>query len=186
MQKSPISIEEPSRISDLNNLGILDTDSEENFDLLTRLTARIFNVPISLISLVDSERQWFKSKHGLDQEETSRDISFCAHAIAKPISEGSAQYIFEVPDALQDVRFKDNPLVVGEPFIRFYAGFVLLSHDNYKLGTLCIIDNKPRKLSSFEKESFFNLGMIAQAQLQSFRPKDKSTQTRNYICTRED
>lgn len=185
MQKPPTPIDELSRISDLRDLNILDTDPEEKFDLITCLSAQIFNVPISLISLVDSERQWFKSKHGLEATETSRDISFCAHAIAKPISEGSKQVIFEIEDTLEDARFRDNSLVVGEPFIRFYAGFVLLSRDNYKLGTLCIIDKKPRKLSGFEKESFYNLGMLAQAQLQLFQPVAGSNATKNYISTRE-
>ncbi len=185
MAKPPIPNDESSRVSDLRNLHILDTDPEEKFDLITRLSAQIFDVPISLISLVDSERQWFKSRYGLVEKETHRDFSFCAHAIAKPISEGSEQVIFEVEDALKDARFRDNPLVLEEPFIRFYAGFVLLSRDNYKLGTLCIIDNKPRSLSSFERESFFNLGMLAQSQLQVFQPVVGNHFTKNYVCKRE-
>ncbi len=186
MQNFPIPANEFSRINALHKLNILDTDPEEKFDLITKLTAQIFDVPISLISLVDNERQWFKSKYGLDAEETNRDVSFCAHAIAKPISDGKGQLIFEVPDALQDARFKENPLVIGEPFIRFYAGFVMQSRDGYNLGALCIIDSKPRKLSSYEKESFFNLGMIAQTELQLFNTKEKEIKKRSYICTRED
>ena len=185
MQKPPIPINETSRIRDLNNLDILDTDPEEKFDLITRLAAQLFDVPISLISLVDSERQWFKSKHGLDVDETSRDASFCAHAIAIPIKDQSEKYIFEVQDTQQDIRFSDNPLVMGKPFIRFYAGFILRSLNDHKLGTLCIIDTIPRKLSSFEEEIFFNIGMIAQAELQLFCHKNNNNQTRNYICTRE-
>jgi GAF domain-containing protein len=186
MKKPPIPTDESSRIKNLRSLDILDSPPEEKFDLITRLTAQVFNVPIALISLVDTERQWFKSKHGIEVEQTSRDASFCAHAIAKPISEGSDKIIFEVEDALEDERFRDNTLVVGEPYIRFYAGFVLLSRENYKLGTLCIIDKIPRKLSSFEKESFYNLGMLAQSQLQSFKLIDDTSTTKHYITTRED
>ena len=186
MQKPPIPANELPRLNNLLNLNILDTSPEEKFDLITRLTAQVFNVPIALISLVDSERQWFKSKYGLEVEETNRDTSFCAHAIAEPISKGSEKIIFEVEDALEDIRFKDNPLVIGKPHIRFYAGFVLLSREKYKLGTLCIIDKMPRKLTGFERESFYNLGMLAQAQLQSFKPSDGNNTAKHYICTRED
>ncbi len=186
MQKPPIPSDESSRIRSLQKLNILGTDPEEKFDLITQLSSQVFNVPISLISLVDSERQWFKSKHGLEVEQTSRNTSFCAHAIAKPISDGCEQIIFEIEDAQKDERFKNNPLVLGEPFIRFYAGFVLMSRDNYKLGTLCIIDKIPRRLSGFEKESFYNLGMLAQAQLQAYKTGDANTLTKHYVCTRED
>jgi len=186
MQKPPIPRNESARISSLNKLHILDTDPEEKFDLITRLTAQIFEVPTSLISLVDTERQWFKSKHGLEMDETSRDVSFCAHAIARSITDENDQLIFEVQDATKDDRFKDNLLVTNKPNICFYAGFILQSHEGYKLGTLCIIDTKPRKLSGFEKETFFNLGMIAQTELQSYRPRDSAFKTKNYICTREE
>jgi GAF domain-containing protein len=108
MKKPPIPTDESSRIKNLRSLDILDSPPEEKFDLITRLTAQVFNVPIALISLVDTERQWFKSKHGIEVEQTSRDASFCAHAIAKPISEGSDKIIFEVEDALEDERFRDT------------------------------------------------------------------------------
>ena len=180
MQKPPIPINEASRIDSLIKLDVLDTDPQERFDRITRLTKKIFDVPIALISLVDSKRQWFKSKQGLDATETSREISFCGHAIAKPATENSKSRILEVQDAIQDNRFFDNPLVTGDPKIRFYAGFILQSHQDYNLGTLCIIDNHPRKLSDSERESFYDLGMIAQNALQSLRHEDKDIHTGLY------
>ena len=140
MQEPPIPIDEESRLSSLVKLDVLDTPAEERFDRITRLACRMFDVPIALISLVDKKRQWFKSKQGLDAQETGRDISFCAHAIASPAMLEARERIMHIPDALQDKRFNTNPLVTKDPHIRFYAGFVLQSHDDHNLGTLCIID----------------------------------------------
>ncbi len=112
---APYPPDEEQRIASLKSLEILDTPPEERFDRITRVTAEVFGVPFALISLVDSKRQWFKSCHGLNLQETPRDISFCAHAILQ-------RDPFIVNDALEDNRFKDNPLVVSEPKIRFYAG----------------------------------------------------------------
>lgn len=180
MQKPPIPIDEASRIKSLFKLDVLDTPAEERFDRITRLAKRMFDVPIALISLVDKNRQWFKSKQGLDVEETSRNVSFCAHAIAKPISTNHTHRIMEIPDALLDSRFSDNPLVTCKPNIRFYAGFVLRSYNDYNLGTLCIIDTIPRQLSASEKEALFDFGMIAQNALQSLRHEDKDIYTELY------
>lgn len=157
MQEPPILINEAARLSSLVKLDVLDTPPEERFDRITRLAKRMFNVPIVLISLVDADRQWFKSKQGLTPNETCRKSSFCAHAIAKLSTTNSLERIMEIPDALQDQRFHDNPLVTGDPRIRFYAGFVLKSHDEYNLGTLCIIDTEPRTLSNEEKIRFLIL-----------------------------
>ena len=143
-------------------LDVLDSDPDERFDRITRLAKQMFAVPIALISLVDKKRQWFKSRQGIDVEETSRRVSFCGHAIAKPVFVQQKTRIMEVPDALLDERFADNPLVVQAPHIRFYTGFVLQSHDDYNLGTLCIIDTKPRKLSKQERDNLFDFGMVAQ------------------------
>jgi GAF domain-containing protein len=121
----------------LRALKILDSGPEERFDRLTRLAKRMFGVSISLVSLVDSDRQWFKSSQGLDATETPRDISFCRHAIL-------GDTVFAVPDTLKDDRFHDNPLVTDAPNIRFYAGCRLTIAYGSKLGTLCIIDHKPR------------------------------------------
>ncbi len=130
MQTPDIPDYEPERLAALQRLNLLDTESESRFDRITRLAQRLFQVPIALVSLVDSDRQWFKSKQGLDACETGRDISFCGHAIL-----GSG--IFEIPDATQDTRFADNPLVTGAPDIRFYAGAPLQSADGFNIGTLC-------------------------------------------------
>lgn len=180
MQKPPIPIDEASRIDSLFKLDVLDTPPEERFDRITRLAKRMFDVPIALISLVDKKRQWFKSKQGLDAEETSRNVSFCAHAIAKPITADHTHRIMEVPDTLLDSRFSNNPLVTDKPNIRFYAGFVLRSYNDYNLGTLCIIDTIPRKLSTSEKEALFDFGMITQNALQSLRHEDKDIYTKLY------
>lgn len=140
MKKPDIPEDENGRLKDLRSLNILDTLPEERFDRLTRMAARMFDVPIALVSLVDEKRQWFKSCIGLNVRETPRDISFCGHAIL-------GDDVFIIPDAAKDERFMHNPLVVGNPFIRFYAGCPLRLPSRSKMGTLCIIDVKPRHLN---------------------------------------
>lgn len=135
---------ESERLATLQGLGILDTAQDERFDRFTKISARIFDIPIALISLVDKDRQWFKSAVGLNAKETPRNISFCGHSIL-------GDDVFEVPNATRDSRFQDNPLVVGDPNIRFYAGAPLAAPNGHKLGTLCIIDKVPRRLSDEEK-----------------------------------
>ncbi|MCP9930412.1 GAF domain-containing protein [Cyanobium sp. AMD-g] len=135
--------DEPRRLRRLGELGLLDTEREERFDRLTRIAAAAFDVPIALISLIDAERQWFKSCHGLATCQTSRDLAFCAHAVAQKSD-------LLVADTWLDDRFADNPLVLGEPRIRFYAGSPLTLDDGTCLGTLCLIDTRPRQLSSTE------------------------------------
>lgn len=153
-----VSFDEDARVAALKKLGILDTSAEERFDRITRLAAHLLKVPIALISLVDDHRQWFKSRVGLEATETPRDISFCGHAILK-------ENVFMVPDALADVRFQDNPLVTGEPRIRFYAGQPLKSTDGHKVGTLCVIDRVPRALSAAELQSLQDLARMAEQEL---------------------
>jgi GAF domain-containing protein len=138
--KPPVPENEKARLETLHQYEILDTDPEESFNDLTRLAAYICNTPIALITLIDEHRQWFKSKVGISQEETSRDISFCAYAI---LQDGP----FIVRDALDDVRFRTNPMVTAAPLIRFYAGSPLMSPEGFKIGTLCVIDSKPRELT---------------------------------------
>jgi GAF domain-containing protein len=140
MKKPGLPENEPFRIQTLNQLGILDSDPDPQLDRLTEFVAHVFCVPVALISLVDSDRQWFKSKVGLDACQTSRDISFCGHAI---LGDG----VFVVSDASADPRFKDNPLVIGPPYIRFYAGAPLVHPNGAVLGTLCLIDIEPREFS---------------------------------------
>jgi PAS domain S-box-containing protein len=131
---------EQERLQALQQLEILDTPPEAAFDRITRLASQLFKVPIALVSLVDRDRQWFKSCYGLDTRQTDRQISFCAHAIL-------ADEVFVVSDATQDARFTDNPLVTGETAIRFYAGAPLKSRDGFNLGSLCILDTVPREFS---------------------------------------
>ena len=142
----PIPAEEQERLADLCALDILDTEPERAFDNLTRLASILTGAPIALISLVDTDRQWFKSRFGLDVTETSRDISFCGHAIL-------TDSILVVPDALEDDRFAENPLVLGPPYIRFYAGVPLSGDLGLRIGTLCVIDTEPREgLTATEEE----------------------------------
>ncbi|HBS05691.1 MAG TPA: hypothetical protein DEA96_12045 [Leptospiraceae bacterium] len=137
--------EESRRLAALYSYDILDTDAEQAFDDLVRLASYICNVPISLVSLIDSGRQWFKARVGIDIQETSRDVSFCAHAIHE-------RGVFEIEDASADERFQDNPLVQEDPGIRFYAGAPLLTPDGQAIGTLCVIDRQPGTLNEEQKD----------------------------------
>ncbi|MGV0878087.1 EAL domain-containing protein [Martelella sp. FLE1502] len=148
----PMLEDEEGRLEALRQFQLMDTAPEENFDRLTALAARLFNVPIVLISLVGRDRQFFKSRIGLDVCETSRDVSFCAHALVQ-------DDVLFIPDALNDPRFATNPLVLGHPFIRFYAGKPLITQSGHKLGTICLIDSKPR--SAFTDEDRKLLADIA-------------------------
>jgi|GEM_PF-322044 len=153
---------EPERLKALHTLQLLDTPAEERFDRLTRLAKDLFKVRIALISLVDSDRQWFKSKQGLQACETPRNISFCGHAIL-------SNTVLYVPNALEDPRFADNPLVTGEPHIRFYAGAPLSTLEGYRIGTLCIIDDKPHTLSADELHRLRELADCVQEELNRAR-----------------
>ncbi len=137
---APVPNNEKQRLKVLWQYEVLDTVPEEVFDDLTELAARICGAPIALLSLVDENRQWFKARVGVRQTETARDISFCAHAILQ-------EDLFIIPDATLDARFAKSPLVTSEPRIRFYAGAPLITPDGYALGTLCVIDRKPRQLN---------------------------------------
>ncbi|MBD0267725.1 MAG: GAF domain-containing protein [Cyanobacteria bacterium Co-bin8] len=141
--KAKVPTQEAARLEALRQYRILDTPSEQAYDDITALAAFICDVPIALISLVDSDRQWFKSKVGLNVDETSRDVSFCAHAIL-------SENIMIVKDTLQDERFGNNPLVTCAPNIRFYAGVPLRTPESHLIGTLCVIDHQPRELSEHQ------------------------------------
>jgi GAF domain-containing protein len=167
-----VPVAEKKRLRVLWQYEVLDTVPEELFDDLTELAAQICEAPIALISLVDDDRQWFKSKVGTTVSETSREFSFCAHAIQQ-------QGLFIVPDATRDERFANNPLVVEEPKIRFYAGAPLITPDGHALGTLCVIDKKPRKLHENQKRALTILARHVMSQLELRRRSREMAELRN-------
>lgn len=138
---------EAERLKALESYSILDTVSDSDFDNLTAIAAEICGTPISLVTLIDDKRQWFKSHHGLSVEETPREFAFCAHAI------NDQENVFIVQDARTDDRFHDNPIVTGDPYVIFYAGVPLISNNGYPVGTLCVIDHKPKLLSKSQIKS---------------------------------
>ncbi|WP_370981017.1 ATP-binding protein [Agaribacterium sp. ZY112] len=159
MQSAKAHPREQQRLTKLAYYEVLDTEAERAFDELTELAAAICETPISLISLVDDHRQWFKSRVGLDALETPKSIAFCSHAILE-------DHIFEVSNATEDERFADNPLVTGAPDIRFYAGAPLVSPDGCPIGTLCVIDREPKQLSDNQRLSLEILSKQVISQLE--------------------
>ncbi len=151
MLPAPIPAYESERIASLRKMLLLSTPDEESFDRVTRAAQRMFNVPIALVSLIDTNRQWFKSCIGLPVRETERDVSFCGHAIL-------AEELFVIENALLDPRFADNPIVTGDPHVIFYAGRPLKNAEGFFVGTLCIIDHEPRTFSPEDRQSLQDLG----------------------------
>jgi GAF domain-containing protein len=150
---------EAARVAALHRYAILDTEPERAFDDLVLLASFICETPIALISLVDEDRQWFKSKIGISLSETSREIAFCATAIQQPD-------VFVVPDTLNDERFRNNPLVVAEPSFRFYAGAPLIDEEGHALGTICVLDRVPREFVPDQQAALKALSRLVLAQLE--------------------
>ncbi|MDX1968627.1 MAG: GAF domain-containing SpoIIE family protein phosphatase [Planctomycetaceae bacterium] len=158
MLPAPIPANEAERLAELQALSILDTPSEERFDAIVRLAQQLFEVPVAYIALIDSNRQWFKAKCGVTVDETGREESFCGHAILE-------NRLMIVPDARLDHRFDDNPLVVGEPYVRFYAGHPLSGPRGFNIGTLCLVDREPRTLNDRQQALLKSLAEMAEEQL---------------------
>ncbi len=174
--KAKIPLHESARLESLRQYDILDTLPEQVYDDITLLASVVCDTPIALVSLVDAERQWFKSSHGLDALETAREFSFCAHAILEP------EHVFVVPDARIDQRFSSNPLVTGAPHIQFYAGAPLMTPQGYPLGTICVIDQAARpSLSRRQLEAMHALSRQVMTQLEFHRQSltDGLTKVRN-------
>lgn len=159
-QNAPLPPDEERRLQSLRDLEILDTEPEGRFDRYTALASTALDVPIALVSLIDSGRQWFKSRHGIDATETPRDMSFCAHAIL-------GDEVLQVSDALDDPRFADNPMVANDPRLRFYAGVPLTLSDGTRAGTLCVIDYRPRLLAEEQLAELRRLGQLVTAELEA-------------------
>ena len=159
MQNAPIPADEDKRIEAVHKMAILDTEPEERFDVLTREAIEKLKVQMSMVSILDSDREWFKSCVGLDQKEGGRAISFCGHALL-------ATNIFIVEDTLKDPRFADNPAVIGFPFIRFYAGVALFDYKTRQpIGVFCVKDTKPKKLTTEETALIIDLAERAEKEL---------------------
>jgi len=162
MKPPEIPENEPERLHALRTLKILDTSHEERFDRVTRMAKRMFGVPISLVSLIDEDRQWFKSAQGIEVSETSREVSFCGHAI-------NQDGLFIIPNAIEDERFHDNPLVIDAPNIRFYAGYPLKLRQGINIGTLCLIDSKPREMDEEDRQLLRDLGAMIEQEIKSIQ-----------------
>lgn len=156
--RAPVGADDEERLASLRKTNLLDTPAEERFDRITRMARRVFGMPVALVSLVDEERQWFKSCQGLPVRETPRDMSFCGHAV-------HAGETLVVYDAHLDPRFAENPLVVGAPHVRFYAGEPLRDEEGRALGTLCVIDHRPRSFSDEDRRALRDLAALVEEQI---------------------
>lgn len=162
MQSPTFLPNEAERLVALYRLNLLDTPAEERFDRITRMARRLFDVPIAVVTLLDQDRQWFKSKQGIDSCQTPREISFCGHTIL-------SKHVMVIEDAACDVRFDDNPLVIGEPHIRFYAGYPLTTMDDHRIGALCIIDVVPRRFNREDQAMLQDLGQLVEQEFTALK-----------------
>jgi diguanylate cyclase (GGDEF)-like protein len=174
MTPASVPSSEAERLAALQSYDILDTGFEDTFDDLTALAAKLTSSPIALVSLVDSDRQWFKSRVGFDQASTSRDIGFCPHAIAEP------SRTFIVNDAASDPRFSDNPLVTGRAGVRFYAGVPLVNPEGHALGTLCVLDRIPREMDSAQHNALL---VLARAVMTTLELRRSAMRMKDFVLT---
>ncbi len=158
----PVPENEQQRLQALHKLEVLDTPEDERFDWVTRFAAEKLNVPICLITLIDQDRQWFKSTWGVDTKEVPRNLSICAHAICAAKEHYPRGRIFEISDTHRDSRFFDHPLIVDEPKVRSYISFVLQAGEGINIGTLCLVDKRPRKFNEYEIDLIIELGKMAE------------------------
>lgn len=165
MQLAPLPLDEVKRIDAVYCTNLLDSEPEERFDRITRLAHHLFDIPLVFIALVDKKRVWFKSHYGSDANEEPRDISFCGHTICNTVTDDKSSRLFEVTDAKSDTKFCDNPFVTGINGLRYYMGFILQSAENYNIGTLCMVDLRPRTFSELDKNLFSDLGLMVEAEL---------------------
>ena len=176
MQEAPIPQNEAERIASLYKLHLLDTPPEGKFDRLTKVATEIFLVPISTLTLIDADREWYKSCQGLTATEGDRAISFCGHALVE-------DEILVIPDTLKDERFSDNPMVIGKPFIRFYAGVPIMSVDNKRIGVFCIKDTQPRQFSKHDEGILEGLAAWAELEI-NLRDKHLSESEKQMILNK--
>lgn len=160
MLKAPLPKNEDSRLASLKRMGILDTKPEQRFDRYTKEAAERLHMPISTVSIIDAEREWYKSCYGMKETEGKRDASFCGHALVE-------REMFIVENTLKDKRFADNPSVVGHPFIRFYAGISLHNTEGFPIGVLCVKDIVPRKFTESDKAVLIDLAEKVEKELNS-------------------
>ena len=177
MTTDTIKIDETARLEALESYQLMNTAPEADYDEITALAAQICGTPIALVTLLGEEKQWFKSHHGLELEETNRDIAFCSHAILEENG------VFIVNDATTDERFAQNPLVTGEPRIAFYAGVSLVNPEGHALGTLCVIGHQPRELSQQQLSALKTLSKHA-LMLMEMRRKNEQLERQNKELTR--
>ena len=178
MIEAPIPKNEAERLQALKDLGILDTPREERFDRITRLALKVFEVPISTLTLIDKDREWYKSCQGLPLREGARAISFCGHALLE-------EDILVIPDTLKDVRFADNPLVIGEPHIRFYAGVPVKDLKGNRLGVFCIKDRVPREFPLEGQQLLKDLAAWAVLELQMHQLQESLLKYESYRAVLE-
>lgn len=177
MPAAPLPADEMARLAVLRKYDVLDTPAEQAFDDAVKLASAICGTPIALVSLIDESRQWFKARVGLDVAETPRDEAFCAYAILEP------QQVMVVPDATQDPRFSDNPLVTGAPDIRFYAGAPLLSPTGHAMGTLCVIDSQPRAMADDKRDALAAIARTVASQLELRRVSHELSIANDHLRT---